>query len=111
MSRTGGPDGGRRATCGGDTNWVKKAAIARRRRDAGAAALTSIPLVEPLEPRVVLSTSLSPAAVAAGSTPPAQLVAGTQPTVTSVSPKSSTLNVPLDTFVSAEVSLPNGGID
>jgi len=70
-----------------------------------------MPLIEPLEARVVLSTALSPAAVVApGGTQPAQLAAA-QPSVTSVSPKSSTLNVALDTFISAEVSLPNGGID
>src|SRR3954466_3165866 len=70
----------------------------------GIAPLTPMPLVEPLEARVVLSTSLSPAAVAAaGATPPAQVVAGSQPSVISVSPKTSTLNVALDSFVSAEV--------
>src|SRR4051812_21661474 len=107
MSTFGGSHPRRRAINGGP--GLNYEVTARR---GGPAPLTPMPLLEPLEARVVLSTSLSPAAVAAaGFTPPAQVVAGSQPSVLSVSPKTSTLNVALDSFVSAEVSLPNGGID
>src|SRR5712671_2005209 len=70
-------------------------------------------LIESLENRVFLSvnpfttTSAGSQSVTAADATPT----GNQPMVTSASPAPGATNVPLDTFVSCEVFVPNGGID
>jgi len=70
-------------------------------------------MVEALEGRVFLSASPASASSASSHTvtPADTAPSGNQPMVTSASPAPGATNVPLDSFVSCEVFVPNGGID